>query len=310
MNAVTGKSTGVAAEGLDVEFMPTLSLQRFTDNRSTMHVLAFDTSTEALSVCLGVDGVCRSRDEPGGARASQRLLPLCAELLDAAGLRFADLHLIGMGAGPGAFTGLRTAAAVAQGLAYPLELPVARVNTLHAQAETAFALLRADGSVLADPVEAEPGSVALVANDARMGELYWQMFRASGDGWHSLHPPAVHPAESAVLAWAEVLADLPEHLQTGTLPRLLACGNAWGEHADGLSATFACLAGQNPRLSALQRAVLRAVDCTPSAAAVARLALQQHARGQTVAAAQAQPVYVRDKVAQTTAERELSRIRA
>jgi Inactive homolog of metal-dependent proteases, putative molecular chaperone len=121
-----------------------------------MRVLALDTSTEALSVALSVDGHCRSFDEAGGPRASQRLLPLCAELLRTAGLQFADLDLIGMGAGPGAFTGLRTAASAAQGLAYALHLPVARVDTLMAQAETAFALLHSDGTVLPDPVQAEP----------------------------------------------------------------------------------------------------------------------------------------------------------
>ena len=272
-----------------------------------MRVLALDTSTEALSVSLCVDGVCHTRDEAGGPRASQRLLPLCAELLQHAGLRFADLDLIGMGAGPGAFTGLRTAAAVAQGLAYAHALPVARIGTLQAQAETAFALLQADGSVRPDPVAAEPGTVVLVANDARMGELYWTLLRASPEGWHSLHPPAVHAPEQAVLAWAEILADLPEHLDTGSLPRLLACGNAWAEHDDALSAAFASLSPDNPRLSALRRAVLRAVACTPSAAAVARLALQHHAAGRSVPAAQAQPIYVRDKVAQTTAERALAR---
>lgn len=272
-----------------------------------MRVLAFDTSTEALSVALSVDGRCRTADEAGGARASQRLLPLCAELLQSAGLQFADLDLIGMGAGPGAFTGLRTAASAAQGLAYALHRPVARIDTLMAQAETAFALLQGDGLVLPDPVEAEPGAVVLAANDARMGELYWELFRATPSGWQSLHPPAVQRPELAVLAWAEVLADLPEHLESGALPRLLACGNAWSEHADQLCAAFAIHTGDNPRLAALNRAVLRAVACTPSAASVARLSLQQHAAGLTVAAALAQPLYVRDKVALTTAERELAR---
>ena len=272
-----------------------------------MRVLALDTSTEALSVALSVDGHCRTIDEAGGPRASQRLLPLCAELLDAAGLQFADLDLIGMGAGPGAFTGLRTAASAAQGLAYALAIPVARIDTLQAQAETAFALHHGDGSVLPDPVEAEPGTVVLVANDARMGELYWELFRAQISGWQSLHPPAVQKPEHAVLAWAEVLADLPEQLESGQLPRLLACGNAWSEHADELSAVFASHSSDNPRLATLRRAVLRAVACTPSAAAVARLALQQHAAGLSVPAALAQPIYVRDKVALTTAERELAR---
>lgn len=271
-----------------------------------MRILALDTSTEALSVALSVDDICQTRDEVGGARASQRLLPLCAELLQQAGLRFSDLDLIGMGAGPGAFTGLRTAASAAQGLAYALDIPVARVDTLMAQAETAFPLLHANGTVQCNPAQIEPGSIVIAANDARMGEMYWALFQADGTGWQQLHPPAVHSPEHALLAWAEVLAALP--VRPGAdVPPLLACGNAWSPHAEGLSAACARLPANNPRLQALHRAVLHATDCTPSAAAVARLSRQQHAAGRTVAAAQAQPIYVRDKVALTTAERELAR---
>ena len=265
-----------------------------------MRILALDTSTEALSVALSVEGVCQVRDEAGGARASLRLLPLCAELLREAGLEFSELDLIGMGAGPGAFTGLRTAAAAAQGLAYALDLPVARIDTLMAQAETAFPLLHADGKV-----QIEPGSLILAANDARMGELYWELFRADATGWTPLHPPAVHPPERALRAWAELLADPAAAF--GPHTPLLACGNAWGEHARALSASCAHLSADNPRLHALHRAVLHATHCTPSAAAVARLSGQHHAAGLTVAAAQAQPIYVRDKVALTTAEREIAR---
>ena len=270
-----------------------------------MRILALDTSTEALSVALSVDGVCHSREEIGGARASQRLLPLCAELLQTAGLQFSDLDLIGMGAGPGAFTGLRTAAAAAQGLAYALGLPVARIDTLMAQAETAFPLLQAHGAGRPELARIEPGSIVLAANDARMGEMYWELFRADGTGWQRLHPPAVHSPERALLAWAEVLANLPAQRSPGTL--LLACGNAWSVHAENLTTACARLSADNPRLRALHRAVLHAIACTPSAAAVARLARQQHAAGLTVAAALAQPIYVRDKVALTTAERELAR---
>ncbi|MGC9163956.1 MAG: tRNA (adenosine(37)-N6)-threonylcarbamoyltransferase complex dimerization subunit type 1 TsaB [Thiomonas sp.] len=270
-----------------------------------MHVLAFDTSTETLSVALSSQDACRVRDEPGGARASQRLLPLCTELLQQAGLRFADLDLIAMGAGPGAFTGLRTAAAAAQGLAYALGLPVAPIDTLRAQAETAFALLQHDGTLRPAPDRPAIGSIALAANDARMGELYWELFRAEPTGWQPLHPPGVHPPGSALLAWAEVLADLQPAF--GPHTSLHACGNAWEVHAQALSAACAHLPADNPRLHALHRAVLHATHCTPSAAAVARLARLDHASAKTVPAAQAQPIYVRDKVAQTTAERELTR---
>lgn len=270
-----------------------------------MNILALETSTETLSVALCADGACRSRHEAGGARASQRLLPLCRELLAEAGLDLRNVGLIGMGAGPGAFTGLRTAASVAQGLAFGLDIAVAPVDTLLAQAETAFPSLQADGRALPAPTtEAPPGSVVLVVNDARMGEVYWELAIAGESGWTVLHGPAVHPPEQAVAHWTQALAALPE---PGTAePPLRACGNAWSEHAEALATALAATACPAPWPDALRRAVAAAVSCSPSAAAVARLALRMHAAGQAVGPELAQPIYVRDKVALTTAEREIA----
>ena len=269
-----------------------------------MNILALETSTETLSVALCADGACRSRDEAGGARASQRLLPLCRELLAEAGLDLRNVGLIGMGAGPGAFTGLRTAASVAQGLAFGLDIAVAPVDTLLAQAETAFPSLQADGQALPAPItEAAPGGVVLVVNDARMGEVYWELAIAGASGWTALHGPAVHPPEQAVAHWTQALAALPEPGMAE--PPLRACGNAWSEHAEALTTALASTVCPAPWADALRRAVAAAVSCTPSAAAVARLALRMHAAGQTVGPEQAQPIYVRDKVALTTAEREI-----
>lgn len=278
-----------------------------------MNLLAFDTSTEALSVALCTDTQCWSVDEAGGPRASERLLPACQELLDRAGMQRCDLHGIGFGAGPGAFTGLRTAAAAAQGLALGLNLPVARIDTLLAQAETAFAL-HADS-----PPVIERGDLVLVANDARMGEMYWALYRVGSESWEPLTGPQVHAPQAAVAAWLRAIV----HAAPGGPVRMHACGNAWVEHDRALSQALAAQMESLPtRFSAdeaaapaadvvlaavLRRAVLRAVSCTPSALAVARLARRELAAGRGVPAEQALPLYVRDKVAQTTAERELAR---
>ena len=268
-----------------------------------MNILAFDTSTDALSVALCTDASCSSRDEAGGPRASERLLPACQDLLAEAQLQLRDLNLIAIGAGPGAFTGLRTAAAVAQGLAFGLDVPVACVDTLLAQAETAFPL---HGE---DPSEAEPGDLVLAANDARMGEIYWALHRVTNTGWNRVAGPAVHAPDAAVTAW--VHAVLAASVHGGD--RLFACGNAWAEHDEALSPgqfTPDDAASPPPDVvlaARLRRAVLRAVACTPSALAVARLGRIAAAEGRTVPAEQAQPIYVREKVALTTAERELAR---
>ena len=237
-------------------------------------VLAFDSSTEWLSVALDLgDARVFERTEPGGARASQRLLPLVAELLSDAGLELRDVGLIGFGAGPGAFTGLRAACAAAQGLGRGLERPVVAVPTL-----------------LAVAVAAEPAAHAprvLVANDARMGELYWAVVDAQAASWKLAEPARVQSPREAAAGWLAQFGAEP-------VSDLCLCGNAWAEHAPALREAL------GPGWEAALRAA-RVV--APGAGAVARLARAAHARGESVAAALARPLYVRDKVALTSAER-------
>lgn len=240
-------------------------------------VLAFDSSTEWLSVAVDVDGAhVLQRSEPGGARASQRLLPLVAELLAEAGHALREVGLIGFGAGPGAFTGLRAACAAAQGLARGLGCPVVPVPTLLAVAASAEA--RA------------PAGRVLVANDARMGELYWAVADAlpgQAPGWQLTAPSRVQAPAQAAAGWqAEFGAEPP--------PGLVLCGNAWAEHTPALREALG--PGWEPALRGAR-------VVAPQAAAVASLARAAHARGESLPAAQARPLYVRDKVALTSAER-------
>lgn len=233
----------------------------------TLRVLAFDTSTEWLSVALDLgDGRVLERRETGGARASQRLLPLVQELLAQAGLAPRDLGLIGFGAGPGAFTGLRAACSAAQGLGFGLGVPVVPVNTLLAVAVSAAAAV----------------SRVVVADDARMGEIYWAAAR--GDRLETAARVGA-PAQVAA-AWLEAFGSAPTDL--------VLCGNAWREHAPALAAALP--PGWAPLIAGAR-------EVAPGAAAIAALARAAHARGEAVDASAAQPIYVRDKVALTTAER-------
>jgi tRNA threonylcarbamoyladenosine biosynthesis protein TsaB len=297
-------------------------------------VLAFDSSTEWLSVALDLGDVgVLARTEPGGARASQRLLPLVQELLAEAGISLQDIGLIGFGAGPGAFTGLRAACAAAQGLGFGLDIPVAPVHTLLAVAESA------EGPAALAPT-------LLVANDARMGELYWALAQRDAQGnlalvapqsASALSPPPPAPlspqperqlvpqlaplkasllavqadgasgrlnevlpahavaqvagAEAAALAWVQALGERPP-------AGLQLVGHAWAEHGVALAAALP---------AAWQAHLAAAQTVAPAAVAVARLARLAHARGESVAAAQALPIYVRNKVALTTEEREQAR---
>ncbi|MEY2632587.1 MAG: tRNA threonylcarbamoyladenosine biosynthesis protein TsaB, partial [Pseudomonadota bacterium] len=79
-----------------------------------MRLLALDATTERASCALWSDGESLSRDCPLGPSHSETLLPTLSALLAEAGWDFSQLDAIAFGAGPGAFTGLRVAAACAQ----------------------------------------------------------------------------------------------------------------------------------------------------------------------------------------------------
>lgn len=180
-----------------------------------MKILAFDTSTDALTVAVGVWSVGGGEPQvwqhsgPGGAKASATLVPAVLALLQDAGLALADLDAIAFGRGPGAFTGLRTACAVAQGLAFGANLPVLPVDTLHAMAEEAR--------------HQHGARQVVVALDARMNEVYTARFDFDLDagqhpGFEVLAPEALHAEPPWVLA-GNAFAAYGDRLPTG-VPRL------------------------------------------------------------------------------------------
>lgn len=213
-------------------------------------LLAFDTSTETFSVALAAGGGVPLREcaGPGGAQASAALIPAIEQLLAQGGLQLQALDAIVFGRGPGSFTGLRTACAVAQGLGFGSGVPVLALDTLLAVAEDAFAR------------HGVRQVVALL--DARMGEVYWAAYERGSEAWRTVQPPALAR---------------PEDVQVP--PGWAVAGN------------LAALAGQ-PILAA-----------APTAAALLRLAPAALAAGAAHDAAAALPLYIRDKVAQTTEER-------
>jgi len=232
-------------------------------------VMAFDTATESLAVALTAPGGPWYVDAPGGAAASATLLPQVHRLLAAAGLVPAALDFIAFGRGPGAFTGLRTACAVAQGLGYGLNRPLLAIDSLLIVAEDARA--QAAGG--------EGFSVG-VAMDARMEESYAAAYLWQGGAWQVLHPPALYTLPGLNAAWA------------GLLPLQALAGSAWSAFG--------------ARLARPEGAALWPREAG-RAAALLRLAVQAAAAGEGVAAAEALPLYLRDKVAFTTAERTAAR---
>ena len=224
-----------------------------------MNLLAFDTSTEALSAAVMRDGhIAAEESAAGGALASAALIPTLQALLARAGVALADLDAIVFGRGPGSFTGLRTACAVAQGLAFGARVPVLGIDTLLAVAEEA---------------RARSGAVRVVAVlDARMNEVYAARYRHDVGGWQR---------EGAIVLASPAAVEVPRDW--------VLAGNAFAGYG-------AQLPSHAPRIEAL-----------PTAAAMLRLAPQLLAAGQAVDAAHAMPVYIRDKVAQTTEERAAAR---
>jgi tRNA threonylcarbamoyladenosine biosynthesis protein TsaB len=233
--------------------------------------LAFDTSTERMSVALMDGDRVWSHDAPGGAMASTTLIPSIMAMLGEAGLRLGDLGAIAFGRGPGAFTGLRTACAVAQGLAFGAGRPVLPIDTLLAVAEDARHT----------PFGGQPLDDVWVTLDARMDEIYAVHAVFEGGFWKQAQPPLLCTPEALSGLWrveppvavaGSALAAFGARLETGT-------ARLWPEAA-------------------------------PRARAMLPLAAALWAAGGAVTAADARPLYLRDKVAQTTAERAVIKARA
>src|SRR5690606_16468967 len=136
-------------------------------------LLAFETSTEACSVALWRDGQVLERFDVVPRRHAELSLPWAEQLLAEAGVARSQLDAIAVGRGPGAFTGVRLAVALAQGIALALDRPVVPVSTL-----AALAARGRDGRVVA-------------ALDARMGEVYLGMFEVAAGEVRALGCEAV-----------------------------------------------------------------------------------------------------------------------
>lgn len=130
-----------------------------------MNILALETATEACSAALLMGDEVLERYQVSPRGHSQLILPMVDELLAEAGITMGQVEAIAFGRGPGAFTGLRIAVGVTQGIAFAADLPVIPVSTLAA---------------LAQGCEQDR---VLAAIDARMDEVYWGMYQRNPDGF-------------------------------------------------------------------------------------------------------------------------------
>jgi tRNA threonylcarbamoyladenosine biosynthesis protein TsaB len=239
-----------------------------------VRILAIDTATESCSAALLIDGGVSARERLLERGHAEHILNLVDELLAEAGVRLRSLSAIAFGRGPGAFTGVRLAASIAQGLAFGAGVAVVPVSDLRALAQRA---LEMDADV----------ARVLGSTDARMGEVYWACFeRGAGDLAAPIGDEHVGSPASVMLpaAWSG---------------QAQGCAAAAGPGEEGvgvcgLGSGFAAY----PQLRAvLGRAGRLLEPLFPRATEMLPLAASEVTAGRALPAEQALPVYLRDEVA-------------
>jgi len=221
------------------------------------HILAIDTCTESCSAALLADGELTARAEIAPREHSQKLLPMVESLLQDAGLAITQLDAIAFGRGPGSFTGVRIGTATAQGLALGADKPLIPVSTLAAMALQAGKRF---------------GNATIVtAIDARMGEAYLAAYRYCDGKLVELIAEQVCQPDG----WD--YASLADEAQ------LVLVGTAWGAYPQMVELLHA-----NP--------IQVLIEFFPRAEEMAELAVESFRQGDVCDAAEAEPVYLRDKV--------------
>lgn len=215
-------------------------------------LLALDTATECCSAALLHDGRVTARSEVIPRQHAQRLLPMIEELLGERELRLQDVDALVFGRGPGAFTGVRIATGMVQGLAFAADKPVIAVSNLAALAQRAW---REHGA-----------ETVAAAIDARMDEVYWGLYGLQDGVMQSLDDERVCPPEAV---------SLPDGVAS-----VAGAGTGW-QYADRLAVS----------------AERSWPQMLPDAVDLITLALPRWLAGEVLDAADAQPVYLRDKVA-------------
>ncbi len=228
-----------------------------------MKILALETATDACSAALLIDDDLFIEFELAPRQHTKLILPMVGKVLATAGIALTELDAIAFGRGPGAFTGLRIAAGVTQGLALAADLPVIPISTLAALAQQRY--------------DTHQHTHIMVALDARINEVYWGCY--------------VMQNKRLILQGEEQVL-LPQAIERQRLHNELwvGVGSGWSVYADVLQEKV----GEMQSIYA---------DSVPSAASIARLAVDEFVAGNAVTVEEAQPVYLRDKVAETIAER-------
>ncbi|MGB3289827.1 MAG: tRNA (adenosine(37)-N6)-threonylcarbamoyltransferase complex dimerization subunit type 1 TsaB [Burkholderiaceae bacterium] len=252
----------------------------------TVSILALETSSSLCGVALltqsGEKLSLHALEHDATAEHAERLLPMVDQLLAEQGVGRDQLAAIAFGQGPGGFTGLRVACGVAQGMAFALDIPVIPVPSLLAAAAR-------------DPAPFFSGQLHVIVQDARMDEVYLAAYRllpgalGADSKWQPVQEPVLLGVDQ-VGRWLDHAGDLGQGRGGPAAVRVLG---------DALSAYPALSRELAGKVGLEIGPALR-----PDASAIARLALRAWHAGQAIAPELAAPLYVRDKVAYTTLERQ------
>ena len=163
-------------------------------------ILGFDTSAAHCAAVLLCGDHVVQRFEAMVKGQAERLMPMLEEMLAEAGIGWADLCAIGVGTGPGNFTGVRISVAAARGLALGLGVPAIGVSSFEAMALGA----------------ALPVTVVM---DARRDEVYVQDFGEDGPGTAQLIPAQDMPSQGRVIGLGR---DAPQYPLAEAIARIAA----------------------------------------------------------------------------------------
>jgi len=213
-----------------------------------MNILALETSTAALSIALQVGDNVFTRHEVLPRQHAKLILPWVEELLSEAHLTLSNLDKLSVGCGPGGFTGIRIGMGVVQGIALAQNLPIVPVSSLRALAQWVM--------------DQETAKQVIVAQDARMGQVYWAAYQSDDQG-------------VAQLVLEDQLCN-PSEVPVPDGKDWLTVGDAWPVY---------------PELQTIRQQFTESEHVYPHAQAVLKLSVQ----GEQVSAEKALPIYLRGK---------------
>ncbi len=243
--------------------------------KAELNILAIETASEACSAALLKKGEKNtselfSRVETTPRQHAKLILSMLDDVLKEGGISLNEVDVIAFSRGPGAFTGLRIAAGIAQGVALSVDKPIVPISTLAALAGQAM------------DNKNYQGEIVITALDARMGEIYWAVFKNNDEGMAELVGEE-QVSQPQVMFQQAVLNNAED-------VKMLAVGTGWDVYAEEL------LANDKPENISHWDGVY------PTAKNIAQLAVSLFAEGKAVNPEEAQPVYIRNDVAKKSSK--------